>query len=114
MFQKGLTGKGANSADAIDATYADRLPLGRVLTGRMLKNALAQGRSGVVPRKPGPKSAIPTEFVEAISTYAQLRQVAGDEQTPRMLACVARAAAVNTPYEQALSTDSGKMQFLKR
>ena len=114
LFVSGATGKGKHSADSVAASFSDRLPQGFKLTGRMLKNALLQGRSGKEPNKPGPKAAIPDSFVLAISSYAQLRQVAGDEQTPRMLRRVATAAAAGTDIESRLSTDSQRARLLER
>ena len=114
LYMKGLTGRGEVSADGVAAKYASRVPEGYTLTGRMLKNALSQGRSGVAQRKPGPQAAIPTEFVEALSSYAQLKQVGGEEQTPRMLTRVAVAAVSGTDMEEALSTNSKRMHLMTR
>ena len=65
-FKAGQTGKGDMAADGIAAKYAARVPEGFRLTGRMLKNALLQGRSGIAPQKPGPKPAVPDQFVAAV------------------------------------------------
>lgn len=53
--------------------YADSVPEGKKLTGRMLKNALQQGRAGVAPLKPGPRSAVTDDLVNVVAMYAQLR-----------------------------------------
>lgn len=113
-FRAGKTGKGSMSAEGFAAAYAGRIPEGFTLTGRMLTNALRQGRSGVAQRRPGPAPTIPKEFVESISSYAQLRQVAGDEQTPRMLGRVAVSAATGSAYESQLATASQRAHLLKR
>ena len=85
LFQQGRTGKGQNSASGVAASFANRIPDGFKLTGRMLTCALQQGRSGQAKRKPGPACQIPDSIVGAVSTFAQLKQVAGEEQTPRNL-----------------------------
>ena len=102
------------SAEGFAAAYAGRIPEGFTLTGRMLTNALRQGRSRVAQRRPGPAPTIPKEFVQSISSYAQLRQVAGDEQTPRMLGRVAVSAATGSAYESQLATASRRAHLLKR
>ena len=114
LYREGKTGKGELSADGVAFSFKDAVPDGYKLTGRMLKNALAQGRSGVAQRKPGPKAAIPQEMVDVVGTYASMKQLGGDEQTPRMLGRVAKAAVAGTPFEGRLASVNQCNYFLQR
>jgi hypothetical protein len=80
----------------------------------MLLRAVRDGRAGKPPRKRGPARDIPDELVNAVAGYAMLKQVAGDEQKPRMLMGVAVAAVKGTHLESKLATPCQRRHFLER
>ena len=116
MVRTGKSGKGAASAAAVAARYDELIPEGceKHITGNMLKNAYRSGRAGVAPLKPGPKSKIPSTFVKAVADFAQMQQVAGNEQKPRQLAQAAIASAQGTAYEHDLRLQSQRATLLRR
>ena len=116
MVQTGASGKGAASAAGVAARFSEQLPADcpHKLTGRSLTNALAQGRVGEPKRKPGPKSVIPAVFVAGVAEYAQMQQVAGDEQKPRQLVQIAVASCAGTAFEPHLQTQSQRAAMLRR
>ena len=94
----GAAGKGDNCAAAVAERFSEMLPEGcpHKLTGRSLINAVSFGRVGQPKGKPGPKAHIPDAFVATVAEFAQLQQVAGDDQKPRQLVQAAVAAAIGT------------------
>ena len=116
MVAKGKNGKGETSADGVAARFREQLPDDCLykLTGRSLKHALASGRAGVAPRPRNHRPNIPAAFVESMAQYAQLKQLNGDEQKPRMLVQAAVASARGTAHEALLSTQSQKQYLMKR
>jgi len=113
-FLAGKTGKGFESADVVAASFQEQLPVGFKLTGSMLKLAVNKGRAGKLPGKRGPKPDLPASLVDAVAGYAQLKQVAGDEQSPRLLVGRAIAAVEGTQYEHKLKTASQRRKLLTR
>ena len=116
MVREGKCGKGDICADAVANRFANTLPAGCKfkLTGRCLKNALAQGRCGKPQAARGPQKIIPDALVQAVADYATLKQAAGDEQQPRQLARVAKATVSGTAYEAAMNSPNQVGYFLRR
>ena len=115
MVCTGGVGKNDRSSNGVAARYNATLPPGaKQLTGRMLRNALLQGRCGRAPEAPGPKRVIPDALVQSVADLAILRQAAGDEQQPRQLAQAAMAAVKGTRFEDNLRTPSQRAHFLAR
>ena len=116
LFAAGKTGKGAFSSDAIAEKYAVQLPAGckRGITGRMLREALNTGRAGEAPRKRGPQPVLPAAFVASVADFAQLQQIAGNDQKPRQLVASAVASTLGTVYEGALCLQSQRASLCRR
>ena len=112
----GAAGKGDNCAAAVAERFSEMLPEGcpHKLTGRSLINAVSFGRVGQPKGKPGPKAHIPDAFVATVAEFAQLQQVAGDDQKPRQLVQAAVAAAIGTSFETLVSTQSQRAALLRR
>ena len=116
MVSKGENGKGEDCADAVAARFAAELPEGctRKLTGRSLKHALQQDRTGRAPARRNRDPAIPAAFVQSISQFAQMKQINGDEMKPRQLVQAAVASVDGTAYQHRLSSQAQKQYLLKR
>ena len=116
MVANGTSGKRkGGSADSVAARYNATLPSDcKQLTGRALMNALLQGRQGVAPRNPGPATRLPADLIQSIADFSALKQAEGDEQQPRQLARVARAAVAGTRFEEFLSTAGQASYVLRR
>ena len=116
MVQEGRTGRGKLSAQGVAEIFMQDLPVGcpHKFSGRSLINAVKEGRVGEARGRPGPKAAIPAEFIQSIAEFSQMKQVAGDEQKPRQLVQVAIASCKGTAYEGHVQTQrlSAQMYFV--
>ena len=109
----GKVGKGHASADEVAKMFPT--PAGcKNITGRMLRDAVNEGRAGRAQKKRGPDADLPDELVAATAGFAELRQVAGDEQKPRQLIARTLATVKGTPFEEKLSKPSQRRHFLER
>ena len=116
LFTSGKNGKGEFSAEAIAQKYHAQLPAGckRGINGRMLRDALNNGRVGEAPRKRGPQPALPVEFVKTVANFAELQQVAGNPQKPRQLVASAVASTLGTEHECHLRLQSQRASLCRR
>ena len=115
MVLSGKCGRGDSCSDAVATRFSNTLPIGcKKITGRSLKNAVAQDRCGQPPAARGPKRGLPSALVQAVADFATLKQAAGDEQQPRQLARVAKATVLGTGYDALLSSPNQVGYFLKR
>ena len=115
MVRSGKCGRGDSCSDQVAFRHTATLPAGcKKITGRSLKNAVAQGRCGQPPAARGPKRGLPEALVQAVADYATLKQAAGDEQQPRQLARVAKATVLGTGFDALLSSPNQVGYFLKR
>ena len=116
LICSGRSGKGQYSADAVAARFNEQLPpeCARRLSGKILRKRVKEGKAGLPPDAPGPKSAIPSAFVQSIADYAQMQQLAGNEQKPRQLAAAMVASSSGTIFEAAVRTPSQKGALLRR
>ena len=114
-IKAGKHGKGDSSSDRIAKRINDTLPEGvPLLSGRRIRSHVTAGRAGLSPKKKGPQPTLPAELFVATSSYVQMMQLAGDEQRPRAIARVMKAAVLGTPFESSLKTPSQASHALKR
>ena len=116
LFLSGRTGKGDFSSEGVARRFNEQLPPGcpRRLSGKILRNRVNEGKAGERPGQRGPPRDVPLAFVKGLADYAQMQQLAGNEQKPRQLHASIVAAAKGTIYEASLAKPSQKASVLRR
>ena len=104
--------RGDGGAAAIAEKQNAALPDGATrLTADTIRVRVSAGRAGQSAPRRGPERQLPEELFASIATFIQMKQEAGDEQKPKDLKRVIKAALKGTTFEEFAQSDK-QMQHL--
>ena len=111
----GSLGKPGSTYKDIAARHQAAVPEGaRGITGPSLMHAGYRHVAGVSPKKTGPKATLPDALYHSAASFAQLKQVAGQEQKPREIMRAMLAAVEGTSLEGALASKPQQNRFKRK